>query len=88
LATLSNGTTVEGIARNEDNFSIQLLSPDGTIHLLPKRSLAKLAYRDQSPMPADYGAKLSSADLDNLVNFLSSLPEKKANPKVKDEEDD
>jgi len=88
LATLSNGTTVEGIARNEDNFSIQLLSPDGTIHLLPKRSLAKLAYRDQSPMPADYGTKLSSADLDDLVNFLSSLPEKKSNPKVEDAQED
>jgi cytochrome c oxidase cbb3-type subunit III len=88
LATLSNGTAVEGIARNEDNFSIQLLSPDGTIHLLSKSALAKLAYRDQSPMPADYGTKLSSSDLDDLVNFLFSLPEKKSNPKVEDEQED
>jgi cytochrome c oxidase cbb3-type subunit III len=88
LATLSNGTIVEGIARNEDNFSIQLLSPDGAIHLLPKSALAKLAYRDQSPMPADYGKKLSSSDLDDLVNFLSSLPERKSNPKIEEQEDD
>src|SRR5262249_27363583 len=27
-ATLPNGRGVEGIARNEDNFSVQLLSPD------------------------------------------------------------
>ena len=88
LATLSNGTTIEGIARNEDNFSIQLLSQSGAIHLLPKSLLAKLAYRDQSPMPSDYGTKLSSSDLDDLVNFLSSLAEKKSNPKIEDDQED
>src|SRR5882672_6541937 len=31
VATLANGTTLEGIARNEDNFSLQLLTPDGAI---------------------------------------------------------
>jgi putative heme-binding domain-containing protein len=88
VVTLSNRTTIEGIARNEDNFSIQLISQDGAIHLLQKSSLTKLAYRDQSPMPADYGERLSSAELDDLVNFLSSLPEKRPNSKIKNNDED
>jgi len=88
VATLTNGTSLEGIARNEDNFSLQLITPDGAFHLLSKASLASLAYRDQSPMPADYGAKLSSAELDDLVNFLFSLAEEKADRTAKEESEE
>lgn len=73
VATLPNGKSFEGIARNEDNFSIQLLTRDGAIHLLSKSELSSLNYRDESPMPSDYGTRLSSAELDDLVNFLFSL---------------
>lgn len=89
VATLANGTTLEGIARNEDNFSLQLLTPDGAIHLLPKSSLAKLSYLDRSPMPADYGTKLSAAELDDLVKYLFSFSkDKKTNSKHEGEEED
>lgn len=89
VATLANGTTLEGIARNEDNFSLQLLTPDGTIHLLPKGSLAKLSYLEQSPMPPDYGTKLSAAELDDLVRYLFSFAkDKKASSKHEGEEED
>ncbi|MBS1840871.1 MAG: c-type cytochrome [Acidobacteria bacterium] len=89
VATLANGTTLEGLARNEDNFSLQLLTPDGVIHLLPKNSLAKLSYLERSPMPADYGTKLSAAELDDLVKYLSSFAkEPKNNSKYDDGEED
>lgn len=73
VATLPSGQTFEGIARNEDNFSIQLLTRDGVIHLLSKSELSSFNYRDGSPMPSDYGTRLSSAELDDLVNFLFSV---------------
>jgi putative heme-binding domain-containing protein len=88
VATLANGSSLEGIARNEDNFSLQLITPDGAFHLLSKTSLASLTYRDQSPMPANYGTKLSSAELDDLVNFLFSLAEEKSNRNAKDESEE
>ena len=88
VATLSAGSTLEGIARNEDNFSLQLLTPDGTLHLLNKSSLASLTYREQSPMPADYGTKLSSTELDDLVNFLFSLAEEKSSRSTKDDREE
>jgi hypothetical protein len=83
-----NGTSLEGIARNEDNFSLQLATSDGTLHLLSKSSLAKLAYRDESPMPADYGTKLSPSELDDLLNFLFSSAEAKSNPETRNGPED
>ena len=72
IAILPDGESFEGLAQNEDNFSIQLLTRDGVLHLLSKSSLAKLAHRDESPMPADYSKRLSAAEIDDLVNFLWS----------------
>lgn len=88
VAKLTDGTLLEGIARNEDNFSLQIITQDGAFHLLSKASLAGLASRDQSPMPADYGTKLSPAELDDLVNFLFSFAQEKSNRKAKDEPED
>jgi cytochrome c oxidase cbb3-type subunit III len=88
VATLRNGKTVEGIARNEDNFSIQLLTQDGVLHLLPKSALSSLSYRSESPMPADYGTRLSAAELKDLVNYLSSIAEKDAKQQTKEDDPD
>ena len=68
-----DGTKLGGAVRNEDNFSIQLQSPDGTLHFLVKSELASLEYQSLAPMPTDYGTKLSSKDLDDLVSYLHSL---------------
>lgn len=75
VATTSSGEIIEGLARNEDNFSLQLLTPDGALHLLYKSSLAKLTYREESAMPADYEKKLSASELDDLIKFLASVAE-------------
>ena len=41
IVTTADGQTLTGIARNEDNFSLQLQTADGTLHLLePARSCA------------------------------------------------
>lgn len=73
VATLPGGAIIEGLARNEDNFSIQLLTRDGVIHLLSKPALLSLTFRNESPMPADYGKRLSASELDDLVSFLASF---------------
>ena len=88
VVTLPDGRTLEGIARNDDNFSIQMITPDGTFHLLSKPSLAKLTYKDESPMPSNYGTKLSASELDDLVNYLTSVGEKRAKPISKDESEE
>ena len=86
VAILSSGKTLEGIARNEDNFSIQLLTQDGTLHLLSKSTLSSLTRRNESPMPGDYGTRLSATEVTDLVNYLFSVAKEgsKKNPRPKE----
>jgi cytochrome c oxidase cbb3-type subunit 3 len=64
------GEKFTGIVRNEDNFSLQLQSSDGTFHLFLKSDLQKFEYQPESLMPSDYGSRLSSYELNDLISFL------------------
>jgi cytochrome c oxidase cbb3-type subunit III len=68
-----DGKSYSGLVRNEDNFSLQLLSLDGTFHLFSKSDLAAIKFREESLMPGDYGSKLSAAELDALAAYLASI---------------
>jgi len=65
------GQRWSGLVRNEDNFSVQLQGTDGAFHLLMKSEITKLERTGRSLMPADYGTRLSSADLDDLVSYIA-----------------
>jgi len=76
--TMVNVTTADsrqyrGIVRNEDNFSLQLQTMDGSFHFFNKSALKRIDRETASVMPADYGSKLTSAELDDLVSYLMSL---------------
>jgi cytochrome c oxidase cbb3-type subunit III len=73
VVTTRDGKTQTGIARNEDNFSLQMQAIDGTFHLFRKSELRGIEYQPRSLMPADYGSKLSRQELDDLVSYLISL---------------
>lgn len=66
----NDGDRLEGLIRNEDNFSLQLQGKDGSFHLFRKSELRSVERLDASPMPADYGKRLSSSELDDIVSFL------------------
>jgi len=70
--TTRDGRQFTGIARNEDNFSLQLQSVDGVFHLFARSDLQTIEYQPKSPMPSDYGSVLSRPELDDLVSFLIS----------------
>jgi cytochrome c oxidase cbb3-type subunit 3 len=72
VAVTREGKTYKGVARNEDNFSLQLQTLDGTFHFLDKSTLARLEHQPRSIMPSNYGSTLSRSDLDDLVSFLTS----------------
>jgi cytochrome c oxidase cbb3-type subunit 3 len=72
-ATLRDGQVLEGIVRNEDNFSLQLQSVDGAFHLLKKSDIAKVEPDAKPLMPADYGSTLTPAQLDDLVGYLMTV---------------
>jgi putative heme-binding domain-containing protein len=71
-----DGQTVNGLSRNEDNFSLQLQTADGTFHFFSKSDLQSLEYQDHPTMPTNYTERLSRSELDDLVNYLLSVGRK------------
>ncbi|HET7107432.1 MAG TPA: c-type cytochrome [Candidatus Acidoferrum sp.] len=71
--TAKDGKIYSGLVRNEDNFSLQLLSLDGTFHFFSKSDIAATHFRPEPLMPAGYDSKLSAAELDALAAYIASL---------------
>jgi putative heme-binding domain, Pirellula/Verrucomicrobium type len=70
VLTTANGDHLEGVIRNEDNFSVQFQTRDGGFHFFQKSKLQKVEYLDASLMPTNYGSRLSTVELNDLVSFL------------------
>ncbi len=70
-ATLKNGQTVRGVARNRTNYSVQILDEQGKVHLLQTSDLRDVRFSGRSPMPADYKQRLSGQEIRDLVAYLS-----------------
>jgi len=66
-----DGQSMSGLARNEDNFSLQLQGADGAFHLLMKSDIASVERTGRSLMPDDYGTRLMPAELDDLVSYMA-----------------
>jgi cytochrome c oxidase cbb3-type subunit III len=70
LITTRDGSRLEGVIRNEDNFSMQLLTINGGFHFLQKSDLQNIEHPTQSLMPTNYPQRLSPAELNDLVSYL------------------
>jgi cytochrome c oxidase cbb3-type subunit 3 len=67
---LANATVLTGMPRNEDNFSLQLQTADGSFHLLKKADIVSLTRSGSSAVSADHGRTLSADELNDLAGFL------------------
>jgi cytochrome c oxidase cbb3-type subunit 3 len=76
VVTFANGSSQEGVVRNEDNFSLQLQSLDGTFHLMQKAEISAVKPAEQPLAHADYGKTLTPGQLDDLVSYLMHVAEK------------
>ena len=66
-----DGQDLSGLARNEDNFSLQLQGTDGAFHLLIKSEIALIERTGRSLMPDDYARRLTPSELDDLVSYIA-----------------
>jgi putative heme-binding domain-containing protein len=71
VVKVKGGIEIAGVAKNYNNYSMQLLDKSGSLHLLPKAQLDSVVFRAKTWMPADYAQRLTAAEIDNLVSFLS-----------------
>jgi putative heme-binding domain-containing protein len=68
-----NGETIQGVVRNEDSYSIQLMDLSENLHSYMKKDLIEVKHVEKSAMPAYSEDILDGAQLRDLVAFLSSL---------------
>jgi putative heme-binding domain-containing protein len=71
--TTRDGGKIVGRIRNEDNFSLQLQTLDGTFVSLTKSDLEGLEYSAQTLMPPDYSSTLSPDELHDVVSYLMKV---------------
>lgn len=71
-AVKQDGSRVQGIVLNEDDYTVQIRDMGENLHSLTKSDLKSFERNEDSLMP-DYGPTLSAKDLDDLVAYLSSL---------------
>jgi len=71
VVKLKDGREIQGVAKNFSNYSMQVLDAGGQLHLLQKAAVANVVFRAKSWMPDDYAERLTAAEIDNLVSFLS-----------------
>src|SRR5437867_3105558 len=68
---LKSGSTIEGVIRNEDNFSIQLMDREGRLRMLDKVEIAALERMEKkSLMPGNMAAQLTPEEFQDLLAFL------------------
>ncbi|PYV19159.1 MAG: hypothetical protein DMG07_02450 [Acidobacteria bacterium] len=69
---MRDGRAIEGLVKNEDSFSLQVLGArDLQLHLLDRSEAAEVIYSDHSLMPSDYAQRLTAAEIDDLLAFLA-----------------
>ena len=69
--TLKNGKSIKGIARNRSNYSLQVIDQKGALHLISMFDVKELTVSARSPMPDDFGKRLSKTELENLLAYLA-----------------
>lgn len=68
-----DGKTIQGVLRNEDTFSIQLMDTQEDLHLFLKRDLKEVIHERKSLMPAFGEDLLDKQQLQDLVAYLDNL---------------
>jgi len=67
------GKQIQGVALNEDNFSVQMIDASEQIYLLEKDKLHSFQKSRESFMPQYNPDVLSDKDLEDVVAYLTSL---------------
>lgn len=70
--TTRSGREYTGVVRNEDNFSLQMQTANGSFVFFEKPDVARIQRLSKSIMPENYGSTLTKAQLGNLVSYLVS----------------
>ena len=68
---LKSGGRISGVAKNYTNYAMQVLDRNGEMHLLDKKDVQEITLHRKSLMPGDYSTRLTAAELQDLLAYLS-----------------
>ena len=74
-AVMKDGKAMEGMRVNEDSFTIQLRDAEGRLHSIQKLDVEKVEPEPGKSFMPSYKDKLTPAQINDLVAYLSSLGE-------------
>ncbi|MDE0106835.1 MAG: c-type cytochrome [Bryobacterales bacterium] len=66
----AGGETLEGVLKNEDSFTLLVLTADGDVKTFQRKQLRSVHTPQRSKMPADYGQRLRPEEVQDLLAFL------------------
>ncbi|MDA1315808.1 MAG: c-type cytochrome [Acidobacteria bacterium] len=66
-----SGDTIEGVAKNHTNYSMQLIDRHGNLHLLETRNLQEIVFLKNTWMPANLTERFSADEIQNVLAFVS-----------------
>jgi putative heme-binding domain-containing protein len=67
----AKGKTIEGVAKNQDGFSIQMLDYENHLHLLDRSELTSIEESKTSLMPHNYDKVLTPQEYRDLLAMLA-----------------
>jgi cytochrome c oxidase cbb3-type subunit III len=68
-----DGRRIRGARKNEDTFSVQIMTANEEIQSFPKKDVEVVPELERSLMPTYGPERLNAGDLDDLVRYLRSL---------------
>jgi putative heme-binding domain-containing protein len=74
---MKSGRTVQGVAKNHNNYSVQILDHTGNLHLLNRNEITKLELMDASMMPP-------VSDPNEALDLVAFLSRQSTRPKIGD----
>jgi hypothetical protein len=71
--TQANGQTIQGVKKNEDNFSVQIMDTRERIQGYERDKMKAVTDDTRSAMPVFGTDRLNESDLDDIVRYLQTL---------------
>ena len=68
-----DGKEIVGVQKGIDNFSAQLMDAGENLHSFLRSEVSEIRREFRSLMPDDYGRRFASAELNDLIAYLSRL---------------
>jgi putative heme-binding domain-containing protein len=70
-ATFRDGTILDGVAKGDSDYSIQILDTEGKLHRIDKSNLQEVTFHRGSLMPGDIGTRLGMEKVEDILAFLA-----------------